>query len=100
MVSAGCTVSPPIVFICIRAGWIMGGVKHKYLKYKAAGDLYVGRYAASLDQLRNKFSVSPPHFGCSAVEGELEKVQLEDKVHTWITSRRNIRTNTPIRLRF
>ena len=25
MVSAGCTVSPPIVSICIRAGWLVGG---------------------------------------------------------------------------
>ena len=32
MVSEGCTVSPPIVSICIRSGWVMGGVKYKYLK--------------------------------------------------------------------
>ena len=25
MVAAGCTVSPPIVSICVRAGWVMGG---------------------------------------------------------------------------
>ena len=31
MVAAGCTVSSPIVSICIRAGWVMGGVKDKYL---------------------------------------------------------------------
>ena len=29
MVSAGCTVSTPIVSICVRAGWVMGGVKDK-----------------------------------------------------------------------
>ena len=32
MVSAGYTVSPPIVSICIRAGWFMGGVKYNYLQ--------------------------------------------------------------------
>ena len=26
-VSAGCTMSPPIVSVCIHAGWVMGGVK-------------------------------------------------------------------------
>ena len=25
MVAAGCIVSPPIVSICVRAGWVMGG---------------------------------------------------------------------------
>ena len=25
MVAAGCAVSPPIVSICVRAGWVMGG---------------------------------------------------------------------------
>ena len=50
MVSAGCKVLPPIVLICIRAGWVMGGVKDQYLKYKAAGDQYVGRCVVGLDQ--------------------------------------------------
>ena len=27
MVSAGCTISPPTILICIRCGWVMGGVK-------------------------------------------------------------------------
>ena len=31
MVAAGCTVSPPIVSLCLRAGWKLGGVKDKYL---------------------------------------------------------------------
>ena len=51
MVAAGCTVSPPIVSICVRAGWSMGGVKDKYLKRENAGDQYVGRCASCLDQL-------------------------------------------------
>ena len=32
MVAAWCTVSPPIILICVRAGWLMGGVRDKYLK--------------------------------------------------------------------
>ena len=31
MVAAGCTVGPPIVPLCLRAGWALGGVKDKYL---------------------------------------------------------------------
>ena len=31
MVSSGCTVDPPIVPLCLRAGWKLGGVKDKYL---------------------------------------------------------------------
>jgi hypothetical protein len=41
MVAAGCTVSPPIVSFCICAGWVMGRVKEKYIKYEAAGNQYV-----------------------------------------------------------
>ena len=36
-----CNVSPPIPSICIRAGWVMGRVKYKYLKRESAGDQYV-----------------------------------------------------------
>ena len=43
MVAAGCTVSPPIVSICVRAGWVMGGVNDSYLKKESAGDQNVGR---------------------------------------------------------
>ena len=46
MVAAGCTVSPPIVSICVRAGWVIGGVKYKYLKRESAGDQHVGRCAS------------------------------------------------------
>ena len=30
MVATGCTVSPPIVSLCIQAGWVIGVVKDKY----------------------------------------------------------------------
>ena len=36
MVAAGCTISPPIVSLCIRCGWVMGGVKDRYLKYEGS----------------------------------------------------------------
>ena len=57
MVSAGFTISPPIVSVCFRCGWVMGGVKYKYLKYEAAGDQYVVRCASGLNQLSKEFTV-------------------------------------------
>ena len=46
MVAAGCTVSPPIVSICVRAWWVMGRVKDKYLNIESAWDQRVGRFAS------------------------------------------------------
>ena len=51
MIAAECTVSPPIVSICVRAEWSMGRVKDIYLKRENAGDQYVGQCAICLDQL-------------------------------------------------
>ena len=50
LVTAASTVSPPIISICTRAGWTMGGVKDKYLRFVATGDQYVGRCASLLNQ--------------------------------------------------
>ena len=74
MVASGCTVSPPIVAICIRAGWAMGGVKDKYLNRADAGDQYVGRCASLLSQVTKEFAVSPPYFDFTGLCDE-EKLQ-------------------------
>ena len=37
MVASGCTIGPPIVPLCLRAGWKLGGVKDKYLSSIASG---------------------------------------------------------------
>ena len=87
MVAAGCTVSPPIVSICVRAGWVMGGVKDRYLKRESAGDQYVGRCAAGLDQLSKRFSVSPPYFDFSAINEALERARLKKRIEQWLHSR-------------
>ena len=76
MVASGCTVSPPIVSLCIRAGWTMGGVKDRYLKYEAAGNQYVGRCACGLNQLSKHFGVSQPFFDFSDFT-ELEQIKKE-----------------------
>ena len=55
MVAAGCTVSPPIVSLCLRAGWALGGVKDKYLFRENAGDMHVGRCASCHDADTKEF---------------------------------------------
>ena len=32
MVATGCTVSPPIVSIYVKVGWVTRGVKYRYIK--------------------------------------------------------------------
>ena len=59
MVAAGCTVYLPIVALCIQAGWVLGGVKDKYLFRDRSSDQYVGRCDSCLDQLKKEFSF--PH---------------------------------------
>ena len=53
MVSVGCTFLPPIVSVFIRAGWVIGEVKDKYLKCKSTGYWYMGRWDAGFGQLKN-----------------------------------------------
>ena len=49
LVASGCTVSPPISSLCIRTGWVMGGVKDKYIQRESTGDHYVGCCESCLD---------------------------------------------------
>ena len=57
--SAGMTVSPPMVSICLRAMWSMGSIKEHYLQYKKAGDQYLGRVVSELDVNKGSFAISP-----------------------------------------
>ena len=52
-VSTGCTVSPPMASICLRACWTLGGV-HK-VQYEKAGDQFIGRMVSGLPVLRKQF---------------------------------------------
>ena len=46
LVAAGCTVYPPMSSICLRACWIMGNDKDRYIHYEKAGYKFVGRTLA------------------------------------------------------
>jgi hypothetical protein len=78
--SAGTTVSPPIVSICLRAMWSMGQVKERYLQYEKAGDQYLGRVVSGLDVNSVTFAVSPPFFD---VDDET-RVQIEALIKSYV----------------
>ena len=81
MVAIVCTLSPPIVPNCLCDGWVMGGVKDRYLKYASDGNQYVGCCANFAHQISIEFDFSPLHFyfssfemdDCIARKKELEK---------------------------
>ena len=86
-VASGCTVSPPIIAIFLRAGWVLGGVKDKYFKHEKAADQYVGRCAACLDQNDKRFAISNPFFDFDDVENVQERNELRREIQKWICDR-------------
>ena len=80
--ASGSTSAPPIVAICLRAGWKLGGVLNTYLSLESAGDRFVGRVCALLPQLSKKFCVMPPRF---PIEEDLEDEALLTTIDTTMT---------------
>ena len=60
LVSSGCTVSPPMSSICIRARWSMGPVKDRYIHYEKAGEEFFGRTATGISSCKK--SLQSPWF--------------------------------------
>jgi hypothetical protein len=46
----------------LRLGWMIDGVKDRYLKYDSAQDRILGRILAFFDQATAEFASLPPHF--------------------------------------
>ena len=62
LVSTGCTASPSMASICLRAGWTMGNVKDRYIHYEKAGDQYCGRCVTGISSITKSFAVSPVYW--------------------------------------
>ena len=62
VVSTGCTVSPPIASICLRAGWTLGTIKDRYIHYNKAGDQFCGRCVTGISSLKKEFATSPVYW--------------------------------------
>ena len=86
MVSAGCTVYPPIVALCIRVVWVLGGVKDKYLFREKFDNQKFGRCTIFLDQLKKQFSVSPPFFDSTEL-CKTEKLDRKRKFYQFLEMR-------------
>lgn len=60
--TSGCTCGPSLVSVCIRAGWAVGGVLDRYIKFDARGDAFLGRVLAGFDLSSADFGAATPHF--------------------------------------
>ena len=54
----GTSHGPPVVSVCLRAGWSLGRVKERYLKYKVVGDELVGRTLTGIPATNGDFGIS------------------------------------------
>lgn len=62
IVSSGCTVSPPMASICLRAQWSMGNVKDRYIHYEKAGDQFTGRSVTGISSVTKELAISPVYW--------------------------------------
>ena len=60
--ASGSTACPPSAALQLRAGWTLPGVQGTYLRYEAAGDMYVGRTVSGLPIDKPEFAILPPNF--------------------------------------
>ena len=72
LVCSGCTVSPPMSSICLRACWSMGNVKDRYIHYKKSGDQFCGRSVTGISSLCKEVSVFPAYFELGSAPPEIE----------------------------
>ena len=60
--ASGSTACPSSTAIHLRAGWALGGVQDRYLRYESAGDMFVGRTVSGLPIDSPDFDMLPPIF--------------------------------------
>ena len=85
-VACGITSCPPIASICIRANWCMPGVMNRYIKYKGAGDQYVGRCVSGRNRLGKGFAESLPYFDFSHLDSAQKGLKRRE-VDQWVKPR-------------
>ena len=82
--SSGSTACPSSSAIHLRAGWTLGGVQDSYIRYEAAGDMYVGRTLSGLPQDKAEFAAVGPYFEpCNVVDDTVRHVfpNLPGRLH-------------------
>ena len=78
-VSSGCTVSPSMASICLRAGWSMGNVRDRYIHYEKAGDQFCGRSVTGISSIKKEFATSPVYWECNPQGKDAVLKVLEEK---------------------
>ena len=74
--ASGSTACPPSAALQLRAGWTLPGVQGSYLRYEAAGDMYVGRTVSDLPIDKPEFAVLPPNFEGADAQAIKEALRL------------------------
>ena len=64
-VSGGSTACPSASAIHLRAGWALGGVEKRYIRFEKAGDAHVRRAVCGLPSASSQFGALPAHFPAS-----------------------------------
>jgi hypothetical protein len=85
-VSSGCTVSPPMSSICLRAGWSMGPIKDRYIHFEKAGDQFVGRCATTISSMTKEFAVSPCYFDTTNEENDNLDKKIDSILSNYLVS--------------
>ena len=83
---------PPIVSVCLRAGWTLGRVKERYLKYESGGDQLVGRCLTGINPQSPEFSTSPIYL--HSLDDAQKEVLNQLKQHCFPLANRQIFSHT------
>jgi len=84
-VANGCTIGPPIIALCLRAGWKLGGVKEKYIFRADAGDMAVGRRAAGHNIDTKEFAISCAYFDYSDLDDDA-RIKAQENVTKFLAT--------------
>ena len=64
---SGAHPGPLIVSVCLRAGWSLGRVKERYLKYEPCGDEVFGRTLTGIPSTCGELTPSPVYFNSKTI---------------------------------
>lgn len=99
LVSTGCTVSPPMASICLRACWSMGTVKDRYIHYGKAGDQFTGRSVTGISSLDKEFAISPVYWDWSDCDEESGSKKVDKLVEETCVENKEVNPQTFVLIR-
>ncbi|MEM7283659.1 MAG: hypothetical protein AAF438_18745, partial [Pseudomonadota bacterium] len=94
LVSTGCTVSPPLSSICLRAGWSLGTVKDRYIHYEKAGDQFTGRSVTGISSLDKEFAISPVYWDWTDCDEQSGSEKVDEILSETCVNKREVKPQT------